>query len=299
MIRKTIFTLGLLTAALYTSQAQATISITYDLTESTSGISAVKYYHATTTNLNVATGINFDLITRAKVVVGSLGMLEGTLHSSGVGGSGLGVWPNSTFTDVYADALQNYLNVYTGFVMGESDNYVGLFNLANLDMNDDVTITSDNAVRFFGRDALVFNVDPLIELLNLLVGLNSNVQLSITLDAYDDAAQNSLFMYAVADNTNYTPPLPGGTLALSGGTYDITSLLDYSGANSYLFLQAVLGAANVSSMTLTFNNCGLEMNCNTGGGDGDGDGNGNDVPEPGVVGLLGLSLAGLVLLRRP
>lgn len=236
MFRKLLFSLSLLTAALYASQAQATISITYDLTTPTSGFSAVEYYHATTSNLNFSTGINFDLITRAKVVVGSLGMLEGTLHSAGVGDPGLGVLPISTFYDVYADPLQNYLNVYTGFVQGGSDHYVGLINFANFNINDDVTITSDNAVAFFGRDALVFRVDPLIDVLNLLSGLNSNVQLSITLDAYSDALQNSLFMYAVADNVNYTAPLPGSTLGLSAGTYDITSLLDYSGANSYLFL---------------------------------------------------------------
>ncbi|MBP9877858.1 MAG: PEP-CTERM sorting domain-containing protein [Alphaproteobacteria bacterium] len=233
-------------------------------------------------------------------------MGSGLLYSSGVGGLGLGVQGHSSFMDVNTDLLRNYLNVYTGMVFEEGSNYRRLFGFTNLELDREVMMNSDN-ISFTARDALVFNVDPLIELLNIFIGLNSNVQLSITLDAYNDADQNSLFMHAVADNTNYTKPLPGSTLGLSAGTYDITSLLDYSGTNSYLFLQAALGAAHVTSMTLTFNNCGLEMNCNTGGGDdgggddggGDDGGNGNDVPEPGLVGLLGLSLAGLALLRRP
>lgn len=298
MIKKNILALGLLTAALYTSQAQATISITYDLTQSVSGsgFTSFQYYGATTSNLNFSTGIDLALLTSGRVVAGSTVMGSGLLYSSGVGGLGLGVLGHSSFMDVNTDLLQNYLNVYTGLASNGSDNYQSLFGFSDLFSDGEVTITSSD-ISFVARDALVFNVDPLIELLNTLIGLNSNVQLSITLDAYNDADQNSLFMHAVADNTNYTKPLPGSALALSGGTYDITSLLDYTGVNNYLFLQAGLGAAHVTSMTLTFNNCGLELNCNTGGGD-DG-GNGNDVPEPGLVGLLGLSLAGLALLRRP
>ncbi|MBP9693442.1 MAG: hypothetical protein KBE16_01870, partial [Alphaproteobacteria bacterium] len=193
MIKKNILALGLLTAALYTSQAQATISITYDLTQSVSGsdFTSFQYYGATTSNLNFSTGIDLALLTSGRVVAGSTVMGSGLLYSSGVGGLGLGVQGHSSFMDVNTDLLRNYLNVYTGMVFEEGSNYRRLFGFTNLELDREVMMNSDN-ISFTAHDALVFNVDPLIELLNIFIGLNSNVQLSITLDAYNDADQNSL-----------------------------------------------------------------------------------------------------------
>jgi hypothetical protein len=134
-----------------------------------------------------------------------------------------------------------------------------------------------------------------------LIGTASNLDLTIMVGELGSGWPNIFGSTVSASNSLIPSDLNG--LAIQPIPSNVVHLdLDAIGlnlANPYLIITKIAFDSVPSGpspemylkyMSLSFDNCVLENNC-SGGGDDD------DVPEPGLIGLFGFSLAGLAALR--
>ncbi|MBP9878094.1 MAG: PEP-CTERM sorting domain-containing protein [Alphaproteobacteria bacterium] len=134
-----------------------------------------------------------------------------------------------------------------------------------------------------------------------LIGTASNLDLTIMVGELGSGWPNIFGSIVTASNSLIPSDL--NDLAIQAIPSNVVHIdlnaIGLNAANPYLILTKVTFDSVPSGpspemylkyLSLSFDNCVLEDNC-SGGGDDD------DVPEPGLIGLFGFSLAGLAALR--
>lgn len=300
----TLSTLGLLTAGLYATSAQASVINTFwDFTGTAPASNAV--------NVAIHDFVN-DTITVTPMDVRATARTA-TAYSPQSG-------PSATYfnTDLTAGSLNNVdlttpALTPTALGVGTASENIALRNRINI--YDGGTITVDEQTELGHNLATIFPGVTSFDIfkqdfifldlgyINQFVNVNyfpASYSLEITLAGVNSG--NPVLIDGVNSNLLYPNPASSSTeQQLDINTIDITSYI----GKDYLYITTLSGAGiQLVSMRFSFEECGIYKNCNGGGDDGGGDDGGGDdggnnpVSEPGAIALLGFSLAGLALLRR-
>lgn len=290
----TLTTLGLLTVGFTATQAQAGVINTFwDFTGTAPASNTVGELGHTFLNDTITLDMNAAARTKTTYTPqGSSGsetvLTGGFLYNMNIAPpptpSSLGVG-----TDKENVLLKNRINIYNAGTISVDDQTEDGHNLASL-------FPGVTTFDVFKQDFVYLNLFPIYQFIQAYA--ITNYTLELTLDGVFPGNE------ALIDMATSNLVLPTTTPdSFSSNTIDITSYLN----QDYLYISnfSPIGIQLVS-MRFSFEECGLYKNCNPGGGGDDGGGGGGDdgggdgdqVPEPGVVALLGFSLAGLAMLRR-
>ena len=300
-MKKFLLTFGVLAASLYASVAEATITASWDFTNDGMAVNGASSANFLATSANLfASGLSvvarggayyyYDDWTNDKhVELGTVSNLAG----------GLAVHTDMTVNGVLVDpdvfTTNTILQPQVSWQdLTSNDTSFAVFSwFLDTPM---VNVSGNPQFNMLYQEYLVLDMTNVLNLLQAA----SNVSLTLSLS---DAGSLPYILGSSVTATNDLTPTdlqdsPLQAFISTALTIDFDAI-GLSLANPYLIItksafdtppSLTSPSMTLEYMALSFDNCVYEGSCTGGGGD-------DDVPEPGLIGLFGFSLAGLAALR--
>lgn len=304
-MKKFLLTFGVLAASLYASVAEATITTNWNFTNVGMAVNNVGSATFSGVSTNVfANGMGITARGGAYYYVDDPNANTfSTLGTISNLAGGLGVTTDATIDNLPFD---NDLPLDTNFTAtNTSIREVNQFSLIGNGNANYVTVGDAFELSFVDPSAMYnmgYQEYIILDMTNVLslIGTASNVDLTLIVGELGSGHANIFGSVVAASNSLIPSDL--GDLAiqplLSDEIHINLNTIGLNAANPYLILTKVAFDSVPSGpspemylkyLSVSFDNCVLEDNCSGGGDD--------DVPEPGLIGLFGFSLAGLAALR--